>query len=114
MALEPLLVTADGGPSHELADKRRRFWIALVLTAPIVVLSGYAGILQADAYAGFNGLYASNRPAGAITEAACWAHARRKFFVLADISAKASGKLAVIAPLAFEAVKRINLIFDVV
>ena len=76
-------------------------------------LSGYAGILQADAYAGFNGLYASDRSSGAITEAACWAHARRKFFVLADITAKASGKLAVIAPLAFEAVKRIDLIFDV-
>ncbi len=76
-------------------------------------LSGYAGILQADAYAGFNGLYASDRSAGAITEAACWAHARRKFFVLADITAKASGKLAVVAPLAFEAVKRIDLIFDV-
>ena len=76
-------------------------------------LSDYAGILQADAYAGFNALYASDRSAGPITEAACWAHARRKFFVLADITAKASGKLAVIAPLAFEAVKRIDLIFDV-
>ena len=51
--------------------------------------------------------------AGPITEAACWAHARRKFFVLADITAKARGKLAVIAPLAFEAVKRIDAIFDV-
>ena len=76
-------------------------------------LSGYAGILQADAYAGFNALYASNRRPAPITEAACWAHARRKFFVLADVTAKASGKLAVIAPLAFEAVKRIDLIFDV-
>jgi transposase len=76
-------------------------------------LAGYAGILQADAYAGFNGLYASDRSAGPITEAACWAHARRKFFVLADVTAKASGKLAVIAPLALEAVKRIDLIFDV-
>lgn len=75
-------------------------------------LSGYAGILQADAYAGFNALYASDRQPGPILEAACWAHARRKFFVLADIAAKASGRLAVIAPLAFEAVKRIDLIFD--
>jgi transposase len=76
-------------------------------------LGGYAGILQADAYAGFNALYASDRQPGPVTEAACWAHARRKFFVLADITAKARGTLAVIAPLAFEAVRRIDLVFDV-
>jgi transposase len=73
-------------------------------------LAGYAAILQADAYAGFNALYASDRSAGPITEAACWAHARRKFFVLANVTAKARGALAVIAPLAFEAVRRI---FDI-
>jgi len=76
-------------------------------------LAGYAGILQADAYAGFNQLYVVERRPGPITEAACWAHSRRKFFELADVTAKARRKLAVIAPLAFEAVKRIDLIFDV-
>jgi transposase len=76
-------------------------------------LHGYAGILQADAYAGFNRLYEADRKPGPITEASCWAHGRRKFFELADVTAKASGKLAVIAPLAFEAVKRIDAIFDV-
>jgi transposase len=76
-------------------------------------LTGYAGILQADAYAGFNRLYAADRRPGPITEASCWAHSRRKFFVLADVTAKARGKLAVIAPLAFDAVKRIDAIFDV-
>ena len=76
-------------------------------------LNGYAGILQADAYAGFNQLYAADRSPGPITEAACWAHGRRKFFVLADVTAKVRGKLAVIAPLAFEAIKRIDAIFDV-
>ena len=76
-------------------------------------LHGYAGILQADAYAGFNRLYDAGRKPGPITEASCWAHGRRKFFVLADVTAKARGKLAVIAPLAFEAVKRIDAIFDV-
>ena len=40
-------------------------------------LAGYAGILQADAYAGFNDLYAPGRKPGPITEAACWAHGRR-------------------------------------
>jgi transposase len=76
-------------------------------------LASYAGILQADAYAGFNQLYAAERRPGPIAEAACWAHSRRKFFELADVTAKARGKLKVIAPLAFEAVKRIDLIFDV-
>ena len=76
-------------------------------------LRGYAGILQADCYAGFNQLYQPGRKPGPITEAACWAHSRRKFFVLADVAAKASGKLTVIAPLALEAVKRIDAIFDV-
>jgi transposase len=75
-------------------------------------LQGYVGILQADAYAGFNRLYEAGRKPGPITEASCWAHGRRKFFELADVTAKASGKLAVIAPLAFEAVKRIDVIFD--
>src|SRR5215470_14469499 len=41
-------------------------------------LRGYTGILQADAYAGFNRLYAPDRSPGPIVEAACWAHARRK------------------------------------
>ena len=55
-------------------------------------LHGYGGILQADCYAGFTRLYEAGRKGGPITEAACWAHARRKFFVLADVTAKARGK----------------------
>ncbi len=38
MALEPLMVTAEGAPNHELADMTRRFWIGFVLTIPVVVL----------------------------------------------------------------------------
>ena len=79
-------------------------------------LASFAGILQADAYAGFNRLYAPGRSPGAIVEAACWSHSRRKFFVLADIAAharnKALGKQTAIAPLALEAVERIDAIFD--
>ncbi|MBF8257289.1 MAG: IS66 family transposase [Anaerolineales bacterium] len=67
-------------------------------------LAGYAGILQADAYAGFGDLYDAGRKPGPIAEAACWAHARRKFFVLADIAR---------APLAIEAVRRIDDIFAI-
>jgi len=76
-------------------------------------LEGYAGILQADAYAGFNRLYEPDRRPGPLIEAACWGHARRKFFVLADVVAKARGKLPIVAPLAFEAVKRIDAIFAI-
>ncbi|WP_283206032.1 heavy metal translocating P-type ATPase, partial [Methylobacterium isbiliense] len=38
MALEPLLVSADTGPSTELVDMTRRFWIGLVLTLPVFAL----------------------------------------------------------------------------
>jgi transposase len=76
-------------------------------------LTGYAGILQADAYAGFLRLYAADRRPGPITEASCWAHGRRKFFELADVAAKARGQLPVLAPLAVEAVRRIDAIFDI-
>ncbi|MGA1319026.1 MAG: IS66 family transposase, partial [Rubrivivax sp.] len=52
-------------------------------------LSGWQGILQADAYSGYNRLYEAGRTPGPILEAACWAHARRPFFALADIEASA-------------------------
>src|SRR5262245_11544845 len=75
-------------------------------------LAGYCGILQADAYAGFNALYASERKGGPITEAGCWAHARRKLFELADIASKArKGKPSTISPIAFEAVQKFDAIF---
>jgi Cu+-exporting ATPase len=38
MALEPLEITAEAVPNEELADMRRRFWVGLVLTLPILVL----------------------------------------------------------------------------
>ena len=67
-------------------------------------LAGYAGLMQADAYAGFNRLYEVDRKAGPIIEAACWAHARRKFFDLARINQ---------APIASEAVGRIDVLFAI-
>ncbi|MBV8779079.1 MAG: IS66 family transposase, partial [Alphaproteobacteria bacterium] len=81
-------------------------------------LAGYAGILQADAYGGYNKLYEADRKPGPIIEATCWAHARRPFFVLADLAAnarrKAQGKSAsVISPLALEAVRRIDAVFAI-
>ena len=38
MALEPLAVTAEMGPNHELTDMTRRFWVGLMLTLPVLVL----------------------------------------------------------------------------
>jgi transposase len=78
-------------------------------------LHGFTGILQADAYSGYNELYDPARPQGPITAALCWAHARRQFFELADIAANARrGKnAAAISPIALEAVKRIDALFDI-
>jgi len=85
---------------------------------PLKHLSGYTGILQADAYGGYNALYQPGRSPGPILAALCWVHARRPFFVLADVEAsarrKAQGKTpAVISPLAFEAVRRIDALFEI-
>ncbi|MBV8744282.1 MAG: IS66 family transposase, partial [Xanthobacteraceae bacterium] len=82
---------------------------------PVRHLHGFTGILQADAYSGYNELYDASRPQGPITAALCWAHARRQFFELADIAANARRRknAATISPIAFEAVKRIDALFDI-
>ena len=85
---------------------------------PQAHLASYAGILQADAFGGYNKLYATGRKPGPIMEAACWVHARRPFFALADIAEnarrKAQGKMAgAISPLAVEAVRRIDALFEI-
>ena len=76
-------------------------------------LRRFHGVLQADAYGGYKALYAEDRLGGAITEAACWSHGRRKFFVLADVAAKARDPRVVLSPIALEAVQRIDAIFDI-
>src|SRR4030088_2874192 len=82
---------------------------------PVRHLRDFAGILQADAYDGYNELYEPSRSPGPITSALCWAHARRQFFELADIAANARrGKNAgAISPVALEAVRRIDVLFDI-
>jgi transposase len=69
---------------------------------PCEHLEHFGGILQADGYAGFNGLY--DRTEDPLTEAACWAHARRKFY---DIFAATN------SPVAEEALKRIGKLYDI-
>ena len=78
-------------------------------------LHGFTGILQADAYSGYNELYDPSRAPGPITAALCWAHARGQFFELADIAANARRRkdTAAISPVALEAVRRIDALFDI-
>ena len=78
-------------------------------------LTGWQGILQADAYAGYNQLYDPKRLPGPVASALCWSHARRKFFELADVDSNIrKGKNAKeISPIAFDAVQRIDALFDI-
>ena len=81
-------------------------------------LVDWSGILQADAYGGYTRLYDAGRQPGTIMEAGCWSHARRAFFVLADIEAsarrKADGKKPEpISPLALEIVQRMDRLLEV-
>jgi transposase len=65
---------------------------------PQTHLANFNGVLHADAYAGFNALYQD----GAIQEAACWAHARRKFYDLHEARP---------SPLTTEALRRIGELY---
>ncbi len=64
-------------------------------------LASFHGVLQADGYSGFDGLYANRR----ISEAACWAHVRRNFY---DIHVGAQQ-----SPLAREALERIGELYSI-
>ena len=77
--------------------------------------AGWRGILQADAYGGYNDLYRADRDRGPVDSALCWSHARRKFFELADIKGNVrKGKSAHdISPVALEAVAQIDALFDI-
>ena len=81
-------------------------------------LAGYSGILQADAYDGYNKLYLADRKPGPILEAACWVHARRPFFAMADIQEnarrKAVGKKEIpLSPIGIEVDRRIDALFAI-
>jgi transposase len=84
-------------------------------THPNRHLDGWHGMLQADAYGGYNDLYRAGRSPGPVISALCWSHARRKFFELADIAGTVrKGKPAhEISPVALEAVTRIDALFDI-
>ena len=63
-------------------------------------LKNFKGVLHADGYAGFNGVFET----GLVTEAACWAHVRRKFF---DIHVTNG------SPIANEALDRIGALYGI-
>jgi transposase len=85
---------------------------------PRAHLACWSGILQADAYGGYRDLYTAGRKPHPVVEAGCFAHARRKFFVLADVEGaarkKSRGERAdPIYPIALEAVQRLDTLFDI-
>lgn len=67
---------------------------------PCEHLKDFTGTLQADGFSGFDGLYEDGR----VREAACWAHARRKFYDL---------YVATKSPLADEALRRIGKLYEI-
>jgi hypothetical protein len=66
---------------------------------PVAFLDGFEGYLQADAFSGYDAIYAG----GKVTEVACWAHARRKF-----VEAEKTDP-----PRAYTAVAMIRLLYDI-
>jgi transposase len=85
---------------------------------PQAHLANYRGILQADAFGGYGKLYEPQRSPGPIQEAACWVHARRPFFAMADLEQnarrKAAGKKEIsISPIAIQIVRRIDALFEI-
>jgi hypothetical protein len=81
----------SGSPTRPIARAR---------TNPQQHLKLYRGALQADAYAGFQNLYEGGR----IVEAACWAHARRKFYEI---------HIAHASPTTSEAIERIAALYAI-
>jgi transposase len=85
---------------------------------PRTHLATWSGLLQADAYGGYNELYKDGRVPGPIIEAGCFAHARRKFFELADVEGAARKKsrgerTGTAYPIALEAVQKLDTLFDI-
>jgi hypothetical protein len=67
---------------------------------PVRHLQHFEGVLQADAYAGFNRVYAD----GKLVHAACWAHVRRKFVDVHEAHR---------SPVALEVLRRIGELYDI-
>jgi len=72
-------------------------------------------VLPTDAYAGYNQRYDPGRQPGPVAPALCWSHARRKFFELAgeETNIRKGRSAKDISPIAFEAGKRIDALFEI-
>ena len=101
---------------------RRAAWLGYSLDRrgehPGAHLASWSGILQADAYGGYGELYREGRMSGPVREASCFAHARRKFFELADVEGAArkrsrGERTGIIYPIALEAVRRLDTPLDI-
>jgi transposase len=114
---QPVIFSDDTTVAVQDRGKTRetRFWVYAGHSPPIIVydhsetragkypkakLHGYSGYLQADAYAGYDQIFA----AGEVKEVACWAHARRKFF---DIARQAEKGKQISAHVALEFIGRL-------
>ena len=71
---------------------------------PRKVLADWSGVMQADAFSGYNALYENGRLPAPVVEAPCWAHGRRDFFDFAKLTK---------APIAVEIVRRIDELFAI-
>jgi len=84
---------------------RRRIWPSMPGCSRPMPMADMASSTRAD------------RKPGPILKAACWLHARRPFFVLADLAQNArrvaEGKTGVISPIVLEAVWRIEALFNI-
>lgn len=85
---------------------------------PRTHLASWSGILQADAYGGYGDLYVAGRQPAPVLEAGCFAHARRKFFELADVVGAARKKSrgersGQIYPIALEAAQKLDALFEI-
>ena len=72
-----LVLPGRRGQSRTRSTTTRRAGPAMVLPTGS---TGFTGYLQADAYGGYDGIY----HAQGVTEVACWAHSRRKFYDAQD------------------------------
>jgi transposase len=70
----------------------------------VALLNGFAGVLQTDGYAAYQGLTNPERQGSAVTLAHCWAHVRRKFYDIAQGSP---------SPVAAEALRRIAVFYEI-
>jgi len=69
-------------------------------------LANFKGVLQADAYAGYNGVYITpDHPDRKVYEAGCWAHVRRKFYEITLVSDNAK--------VAYEAIEQIRKLYRI-